>query len=278
MAEEVTEKVEETKNEKPALDAANTSVIYDNHYYKVGGYISDYALTFDPDTKDENGNPVHTINEFVEGTGYADDTGNIYIYRKTPEKNDTVPWFTVEITSDMEPKLVYTSRVSSATQEAFTITNIINLYTNHILTDPVAKEFDNDDMHEEFMRGRSAYTPDIKDEDDFLKKVVKKCLIESGANAKEFEKYSDKPWEIPNLIQTLNGKTKLSPKFFQSWMGYGGWEFTVNVRSGRGCRNPLPHEVVYDSETNDVSVKGKDEDNADQNTIVAVHQFGDTND
>lgn len=272
MSEEATH-----ETSKPALDSANTGLVYDQHYYKVGGYINDYALTFDPDYKDEDGNKKRTVNDFEDGTGYADEDGNIFIFRKEPSKDDLIPWFTVEQTSEMTPKLVYTTRVSNTTKSAFTLTSIIDHYTDHILNDPVAREFKNDEsMHEEFMRGRSAYTPEIKDDDDFLKKTVKKCLIESKANAKEFEKYSDKPWEIPNLIQTLNGKTKLSPKFFQSWMGYGGWEYTVTVRNGRGCKNPLPAEIVYDSETNDVYVKG--EDNDDESKIVAVHQFGDTDD
>ena len=123
------------------------------------------------------------------------------------------------------------------------------------------------------MKNRSTYTTVIKDSDDFLKKVIKKCLMESGVNPRSFDKYAEKSWTIPNIIQVLGNDTKLSTKFFLELMGYGGWEFRVIARNGKNCKDPIPGNIVYDSTLNDVYVEGKGDENESNSRIVTTRQF-----
>ena len=277
---EVTEESEDDENKdesevKEEIDPHDSCIVYDNHYYPVRGLIQNFALTKEKDAKDEMGNPILTVNDLVPGTGYIDDTsGKIYIYYDKPNKDLLIPWFTCKETEDNGLKFAFSSRSSEATRKAFTINELYNQNQDYLLRSVESnKPIYDDKMQEELMKNRSTYTTVIKDSDDFLKKVIKKCLMESGVNPRSFDKYAEKSWTIPNIIQVLGNDTKLSTKFFLELMGYGGWEFRVIARNGKNCKDPIPGNIVYDSTLNDVYVEGKEDENESNSRIVTTRQF-----
>lgn len=277
---EVTEASEDAENQddseaKKEIDPHDSCIVYDNHYYPVRGLIQNFALTKEKDAKDEIGNPILTVNDLVPGTGYIDDTsGKIYIYYDKPNKDLLIPWFTCKETEDKGLKFAFSSRSSESTRKAFTINELYNQNQDYLLRSVESnKPVYDDKMQEELMKNRSTYTTVIKDSDDFLKKVIKKCLMESGVNPRSFDKYAEKSWTIPNIIQVLGNDTKLSTKFFLELMGYGGWEFRVIARNGRNCKDPIPGNIVYDSTLNDVYVEGKEDENESNSRIVTTRQF-----
>lgn len=262
-----------TTEEMPDL-----SIIHGDYYFKVLGYIHDFALSCDPDYKDKDGQPAKTINDLTDGAAYIGDDGIIYVYRKEPKKGDTIPWFTVKIINGTTPRLVYTTRISTEMRHAFSENNLINTAITTIMKDPdLSNPIYDEEMNDEIMKNRSTYTAVIKDNDDFLKKVIKKCLMDSGVNPRSFERYTDKPWTIPNIMQVLGNDTKLSTKHFLALMGFAGWEFKIIVRNGHNCQNPISGDVIYDSTLNDVYIEGKEKPN-ESSKITTACQFKDTDD
>lgn len=259
------------KKEKMILDPKSTCITYQDHFYMVAGYISDYKLTLEQDLTDKSGNKILTSNDFKENYGYVDSLGNVYIYRSEPNKGELIPWFTTKVTTNGDVKLIFTSHVSRTTKSVFNVNRIVNINPKIILKNTKnTDEFYDKDMIDELMSAGSAYRPVINENDDFLKMVTKMCLISSDTDANTFKKYAEKPWQISNLIQGLSKETKLSPLFFSEWMGYGGWKFTLRVENERGCINPLPYPVEYSSDRNTVYLVGKKEENSDEGKGIIV--------
>jgi hypothetical protein len=101
-------------------------------------------------------------------------------------------------------------------------------------------------------------------------------LLETGIDAHSFKKYMEHSYQISNMIQGLNSKTKMNPFVFDTWMGLADIPYKVII-DGRGSdtNHPLKHPIEYDSTTNRIRVIGKDGvDGEDEGTVaVSARQF-----
>lgn len=256
---------------KKKLSPSTTWLVYNNHFIPVVGYLSDYKMTMEENLTDFDGSHINTAKDFKDGYGYVDGKDNIFIYRSEPKKGDLLPWFTIKVTSEGNVKIVYSSHISTETQRHFKLKNVTEATPEIIIEDTKnIKEIYDKDMMDEMMSQGSEYKPTINENDDFLKMVTKKCLLASETDANSFKKYEDKSWKISNLIQGLSKETKLSAPFFLQWMGYGGWKFKLRVENDRNCANPLPYPVEYDSETNQVTLVGAEEEGSDGTRTIVV--------
>jgi hypothetical protein len=266
--------------ERRKLDKTTTGLVYKDHSYMVAGYISDYELTTESDMVAEvtGEEPKKlTVNDFEENRGYCDEEGFIHIFRKEPNKSEIIPWFTVELNSDMNPVLKFASYSTPELKRAFYIDRVGDLSTAAILKNSIGS----DDMYDqeiidELQNASSHYVPVIDESDDFLKKLVKTMLLETGIDAHSFKKYMEHSYQISNMIQGLNSKTKMNPFVFDTWMGLAGIPYKIVIQGpGSDPNHPLEHSIEYDSTTNRIHLVGKEGalNDPDSNIAVSARQF-----
>lgn len=243
------------------LDEKITGINCINHTYMVAGWLSDYKLTYDEDILGELSadKKTLTVNDFKENRGYVDEDGNIYIFRDKPNPNELIPWFTIEMNADGKPKLVFNKRRSEETRKMFRIERVGNLSVKAIIDSTTDGEVEYDpEVLNDIMRATSTFIPEIKDRDDFLKKLIKTAILEKNVNVHKYKKRMEKSYQLSNLIQGLSNGTKTSPFVFETWMEILGCEFEIHLKdSGDDKQDPMPREVVYKSSTGEIIVKGE---------------------
>lgn len=259
------------------LDEKDTGLNYRDHSYMVAGWLSDYKLTYDDTTGklDENGNQILTVNDFKENRGYVDEDGYIYIFREYPNQNELIPWFTVVMKDDGTPKLEFNKRRSEETKKAFRIEMIGNLSVKNIIDTTTEGEVEYDpEVLNDMARATSTFIPEIKDTDDFLKKLIKTAILEKNVNVHKYKKQVLKTYILSNLIQILSNTTRTSPFAFEQWMEILSCDFEIIVHdNGTDKQDPLPHDVIYKSSTGEVIIKegnsGKEEKSNEKETCMA---------
>jgi hypothetical protein len=232
----------------------------------VAGYIEDYQLT--DDAKDD----TPTYKDFEENRGYVDTEGFVHIFRKEPNHSEMIPWFTVITDDEGKPSLRFSGYVTTEMMRAFYIDRVGDLSIDYILRHSDGS----DDMYDqeiidELQNASSHYVPVIDESDDFLKKLVKTMLLETGIDAHSFKKYMEHSYQISNMIQGLNSKTKMNPFVFDTWMGLAGIPYKVTIEGvGSDPNHPLKHPIEYDSTTNRIRVIGKEGALNDPKSSIAV--------
>lgn len=97
---------------------------------------------------------------------------------------------------------------------------------------------------------------EIKDDDDFLKKIVKTIINEKKVNLKVYASRLPERHQLGNMITSLSGKTKMSVAYFKLWSEMLGFDFTINAfDNGTDRLVPMTKEVHYNSITNDLEEK-----------------------
>lgn len=256
--------------ERREFDPRNDGIAYKENVWMVAGYISDFMKT--EVTKDGE---VVTEVSFTNKTGYVDDHNTVHIYYDDPRTSDLFPWFTVEKHEDGTYELVFNPYQDDEIDLNFNINRVVNMSVPTIAKD--SEGIDNlydEDVMDDFKNASSKYVPEIKDYDDFLKKIVKTMLLEKDVDAHRYKNVVDKGYIISNLIQGLTMKTKMNPNTFGTWMGLGCCNFKIIVEDNGGDpKYPLKNRIIYDSETNRIYVEGKDEE--DKNYAVSAKQYAD---
>lgn len=255
------------------LNEKETGINCINHTYMVAGWLSDYKLTYDEDILGELGRDKKTltVNDFKENRGYVDEEGNIYIFREHPNPNELIPWFTIEVDTNGKPKLVFNQRRSEETRKMFRIERVGNLTVKSIIDKTTEGEVEYDaEVLNDIMRATSTFIPEIKDGDDFLKKIIKTSILEKNVNVHKYKKCMEKSYQLSNLIQALSNKTKISPFVFETWMEILGCDFEIKVMdNGSDRQDPLPYTVRYKSMTGEIIVDREGEENAKEKVHVS---------
>lgn len=248
-----------------ALNEKDTGLNYRNHTYMVAGWLSDYKLTYDRDIineVDSDAKKTLTVNDFKENRGYADEEGYIHIFREKPNPDELIPWFTIVMKDDGTPKLEFNKRRSEETQKAFRIERVGSIDVKTIVANTKEGEVEYDpDVLNDIQRATSTFVPEIKNKDDFLKKLIKTSILEKQVNVHKYKNQMEKSYQLSNLMQGLSNETKTSPIVFETWMEILNCDFEIIIKdSGIDKQDPLPREVVYKSSTGEITIKGGETD------------------
>ena len=183
---------------------------------------------------------------FNDGKGYVDKDGLIWIYSANgkPKNKNEYPYFWYN--KDKEMKF---SNPEDDVKKKYSIENMIDMSVVNIIdtTDPNEELFDEEAINT--MNSSVAfYSPDINDEDDFLKKIVKCVIIMKGIDINRLKSKTGEKYDIPNMKHALQHKTKMSVSYFCKWMELLGCNFEICISDNTNDKtNPLKLPIVYQS-------------------------------
>lgn len=236
------------------FNKAEDGITVNDNTWMVAGYISDHEKDMD----------------FEDRTGYVDDKGKVHIFLVKP-KDSTIPWFTIK---NGELKF---NNDSDYISSKFTVENVENMSIVKISEE--SEGIDNlydEDMKTDMMSSSSKYIPEIKDGDDFLKKLIKMIIIEKDTDVHRYKAIAETPYKISNYIQALQNTTKMNPNVFIDWAGYLGFDFKIIIEdNGADPKYPLKDKIIYNSATNKVTIKGDKKDEEGKKYAVSAKQFSD---
>ena len=102
----------------------------------------------------------------------------------------------------------------------------------------------------------ATFAPVINEDDDGLKKLVKKLIAAKGRNINTLKAQTTEKYTLPNIKAALMGPTKMSIKNFNTWMELLGAGYEVRVYDpGVDTQFPLKHDIVYSSYTDKVYIE-----------------------
>ena len=132
-------------------------------------------------------------------------------------------------------------------RQYYKISNVTELDLNKIfqtLTDKT-NDFIHPDDVEIINNNTDMYVPTIKDEDDFLKYLVKKCIIDKKINLKNYKGRFVNHYALTNMKSSLNRSTKMTVTNFKLWCEILGlkWNMTI-YDSGEDQLSPLPKPIT----------------------------------
>lgn len=255
------------------LDENTNGLNYGDHTFMIAGYIKDYkqvavdiVADIEPEKKKEK-----TYLDFKENKGYVDNEGYVWIFRKTPNEKEKLPWFTVELDENMVPQLKFNPRKALYDRSAFHISKVGDLSAKAIINDTTDKPVEYDEaVLESVARATAVINPDIEPNDDFLKKMVKQTILSKGVNVNKYKVKVVRSWILTNLINALLGKTKTGPKAFLQWMELLDCDFELKIiDNGQDKEDPLREPLIYKSVTDKIQIGKEKEDNGDKNNKMA---------
>lgn len=92
------------------------------------------------------------------------------------------------------------------------------------------------------------YTPMIKDEDDFLKYIVKKMIINKKINLRNYREKFPNEYALNNMKSGLNKSTKMTVTNFVKWCEVLGCDWSMVVKdNGSDTNNPMTETISVDS-------------------------------
>lgn len=182
-----------------------------------------------------------------KGMGYIKDS-LVYIYRGKMDKNKK---------SDLDPGIYLTREgeyifiePSKEIKDKYSLDNVIELNIDKIFEE-VEKhhsDFINSEDIEIINNNSEIYIPTIKEDDDFLKYIVKKIIIDKKINLKNYKDKFANQYALNNMKSGLNKETKMTVPNFKVWCEILGVDWEMIVRdNGKDKNNPLPEEIRIES-------------------------------
>lgn len=103
------------------------------------------------------------------------------------------------------------------------------------------------------------YVPEILEEDDFLKKLIKTVFLIKQVSTAKYRKKMNKTYAFSNLFQGLNSSTKISTIVWQTWIEILGIDCMIILKdSGTDNEDPIGNYVVYKSRNDTITTVDKD--------------------
>lgn len=94
-----------------------------------------------------------------------------------------------------------------------------------------------------------SYKPIIKDDDDFLKYLIKKAIIDKDINLKNYRTRFGNEYSLNNMKSALVKPTRMTVVNFLRWAEILGLKFDVTVYdAGLDTLNPLPEPITISSD------------------------------
>ena len=135
--------------------------------------------------------------------------------------------------------------------EQYSISRIRELNVDKIFEDIMEHEEDfvQPEDIEAINNNTEIYVPTIKDDDDFLKYLVKRIIIEKKINLKNYKGRFSNHYALTNMKSGLNRSTKMTVTNFKMWCEILGirWEMVVED-SGEDKLSPLNDPIKITSE------------------------------
>lgn len=234
---------------KIEIDKDSIGITYKMSTFIVDGYIEDYSLN----SKDEK-----SFLDLIDNKGYVDEKGRIFIYKEiAPEKKSIfayIPWFTVCKNDDGSMKYEFSERRLKDVDERFNIKNVGDYSFKKIAS--TIKEDEtlyNEKILNDINSSTSVFRPEIRDEDDFLKKLLKEVILRKDVNiAKYVSKVSEK-YILSNMKQGLVNKSKTSAINFLNWTELLGIKFHVIIEDDGTDTDALKEVLHYDNKTDRIT-------------------------
>lgn len=214
---------------------------YKDRIYSVRGYIGDNVT-------------------YKDNKAYIDpETNKVYIcsYNEEPYNTD-VPIIYVKnengviTTSLSEP-------TNPAIMDSFTSERAYNIEYDTIVNNTNPDEpLYNEEAMRDMNAATSIYKPKIEKEDDFLKKIVKQCILTKNTDINKYKHQFPNKYSLTNMKSAVDGKTKMSTANFVIWAGIMGFDFElIAYDNGGDPSSPLRAEIHYNSADDSITIVDK---------------------
>lgn len=188
------------------------------------------------------GNIKDTKN-FVNGKGYIDDNGNVYIYTDRPISS--APYF---MKNEETGEISY-HNMTPLYSTYFNKDHIGTLSFKELVDNTTGNEvLYNTEALEDMNLASSIYVPTINDDDDPLKKIIKQAIIDKHIDLNRLKHKMPQKYGLTNMKSALIGKTKMSIFNFMIWCELLGLDFKFIVTDNDTDKiNPLTKTISFDS-------------------------------
>jgi hypothetical protein len=133
----------------------------------------------------------------------------------------------------------------------YSIDNIVELDVDKIFKDIEnhSDDFISPEDIETINNNVEVFIPTIKEDDDFLKYIVKKIIIDKKINLKNYQDKFTNQYALNNMKSGLSKETKMSVPNFKIWCEILGIKWKMEVEdSGEDKTNPLPEKLIVTSD------------------------------
>lgn len=233
------------------FDKNSHGITYGKNVFMIDGYIDDYST--------ESTNSPSFL-DLIDNKGYVDKDGKIWIYKELKPDNSTifglVPWFTMDTKNG---KYHFSKRKIKEVDEAFRVKNIGDLSFKHIAkTIKEDEKLYDEDVLNDLNASTSIFKPEIKEGDDFLKRLVKMIILLKKVNIAKYLPKVPKKYILSNWKQSLSNDSKMSALNFINWCEIMGIKFHVIVEDNGTDTDPLKEVLHYDNATDNIEICNKE--------------------
>lgn len=202
--------------------------------------VTIYAPKYIPIKKDR----MYILGEFV------------YLYRGEYEKKNSKDNLKPGIYKKGKDDYIIIEPTSKIDMNKFSISHVKSL-TPGVIMEKLKENIDNflsDEDVEMINTSGEIYVPTIEKDDDFLKVLIKRAIIEKKINIKSYRNKGERDYTLTNLKSILSGNTKMSPLKFLDWCDLLGLSFRMELfDTGEDKRNPMRKKLILDGETNEIT-------------------------
>lgn len=198
---------------------------------------------------------------FIPGKGYVMD-GIVYQYLEEKPKRVTspVPYFYMTTKEDKDGKVVRRQMemkyplTREETVRRFGIQKLVDQSFQRIVNETTGNEVLYDEnIIDDMNAARSKYVPDIRKDDDCLKKLIKYLILKKDVDINKYKSAMDTSYALTNMKSALISKTKMSITYFLMWIELLGVDFSIAIQdNGSDRQDPLKESLIYKSIDNEI--------------------------
>lgn len=194
---------------------------------------------------------IGEVDEYIDNKGYVDKDDRIYICSNNKEPmHDDVPILKIDKDGNTEKIDV----INPMTKEVFVLSNAYDLSMNNIIDNTTGDEvLYNEEALRDMNAATSIFVPQINEDDDSLKKLIKQTIISKQIDINRLKHKMPQKYGLTNMKSALVGKTKMSIQNFNIWCELLGVDFEFIITdNGSDTQNPLFTNIHYVSNTNKI--------------------------
>lgn len=195
---------------------------------------------------------MYDVDDYVDGKGYINTDGSIWIFSSEGKPYNTLGypyfWFNKRHkTENSEIEELEFSYPDPDIADYFKEEHMVDLSMKLIVdTTSEDEELYNEQAINDMNAAAAVFVPNIKDDDDFLKKIIKQAIIDKHIDISRLKYRMTEKYSLPNMKAALQTKTKMSVLYFLSWCELLGLDFTIMVEdNGTDPQDPLKKNLYY---------------------------------
>lgn len=162
---------------------------------------------------------------------------------------------------DENGKHIFIAPRTKLEEKIFHIDNILYIDAESLLNQVTSniEDFVLDEDIELLADNAESFMPALKDDDDFLKRVIKLAIIQKQMNLNNYKSKVDSKWGLTNMKSSLTKTTKMTIRYFMQWLEVLGLDFEIVLTdNGTDKIRPLKEPVRIGSA--DIINNNDDED------------------